>query len=196
MSTPTDSFPSTPAGSLAGHLHELRAKWGWFVALGVILIVAGAIALGSSYGLVVGTLISVYYIGAMMVVAGIAQIFHAFAVKGWGGFFFWLLDGLLYLVAGVIAFTNPDLAAAVLTLLLGISLIVGGLFRLVAAFKLRPAAGWGWILFSAIIAILLGIEITVQWPINSMWILGLFLGVDLIFNGFTVLMLGLGLKKK
>lgn len=196
MSTPTGSFSQTPGSSLAGHLHELRAKWGWFVALGIIMIVAGMIALGSSYGLVVGTLISVYYIGAMMIVGGIAQIFHAFSVKGWGGFFFWLLDGILYLAAGVLAFTQPDLAATVLTLLLGISLIVGGIFRVIAAFQMRPATGWGWILFSAIIAIILGIEITVQWPINSLWILGLFLGVDLLFNGFSILMLGFGLKKK
>ncbi|MCJ8142463.1 HdeD family acid-resistance protein [Ancylobacter sp. A5.8] len=192
MSTPSSI---TPAGSLASHLHEVRAKWGWFVALGLIMVIAGAVALGSSYGLVIGTLVSVYYIGAMMVVGGIAQIFHAFSVKGWGGFLFWLFDGILYLAAGALAFAQPDLAATVLTLLLGISLIIGGIFRLFAAFKLRPAKGWGWILFSAVIAMILGIEITVQWPINSMWILGLFLGIDLIFNGFTILMLGLGLRK-
>ncbi|MCS0493690.1 HdeD family acid-resistance protein [Ancylobacter mangrovi] len=195
MSTPSDSVPQTPAGSFASHLKELHAKWGWFVALGIIMIIAGVIALGSSYGLLLGTLISVYYIGAMMVVGGVAQIFHAFSVKGWGGFLFWLLDGILYLAAGALAFAQPDLAATVLTLLLGVALIVGGIFRLIAAFQMRPAPGWGWILFSAVIAILLGIEITVQWPINSMWILGLFLGVDLLFNGFTVLMLGLGLKR-
>lgn len=195
MSTPSDSLSQTPGGAFAGHLKEVRAKWGWFVALGIIMILAGMIALGSAYTLAFGTLFSVYYIGAMMVVGGVAQIFHAFAVKGWGGFFFWLLDGVLYLAAGVIAFLHPMMAAAVLTLLLGISLIVGGIFRLIASFQMRPATGWGWLLFSAIIAIILGIEITVQWPINSMWILGLFLGVDLLFNGFTVLMLGLGLKK-
>ncbi|MBB3772093.1 uncharacterized membrane protein HdeD (DUF308 family) [Angulomicrobium tetraedrale] len=195
MSTPSNSLPHSPTGSLAGHLKELRAKWGWFVALGIVMILAGLIALGSSYTLVIGTLISVYYIGAMMIVGGVAQIFHAFGMKGWGGFFFWLLDGILYLAAGVLAFTQPDLAATVLTLLLGIALIIGGLFRAIAAFQMRPAPGWGWILFSAIIAIILGVEITVQWPINSLWILGLFLGIDLLFNGFTVLMFGLGLKK-
>ncbi|MFT0859754.1 HdeD family acid-resistance protein [Ancylobacter sp. G4_0304] len=193
MSTPS-SIP--PANPLAGHLHELRAKWGWFVALGIIMVIAGAVALGSAYGLVVGTLVSVYYIAAMMVVGGIAQIFHAFSVQGWGGFLFWLLDGILYLAAGAFAFAQPDLAATVLTLLLGIALIVGGIFRLIAAFKLRPAPGWGWILFSAVIAIILGFDITAQWPVNSMWILGLFLGINLIFNGITTLMLGFGLRKK
>ena len=193
MSTPTDSLPSTPAGSLAGHIHQFRAKWGWFVALGAVMIVAGLIALGNLFA---GTLVSVLYIGAMMAVGGVAQIIHAFQVKGWGAFLFWLLDGVLYLAAGAIAFMNPLLAAEVLTLLLGVSLVIGGIFRLIAAFQLRPADGWGWILFSALIAILLGIEIVVRWPINSVWILGLFLGIDLIFNGFTVLMLGFGLKKK
>lgn len=197
MSSPASPSPAgfSPSASLAGHLHEVRAKWGWFVALGILLIVAGMVALGSAYTLAFGTLFLVYYIGAGMVLGGVAQIAHAFAVKGWGAFSFWLLDGLLYLVAGVIAFLHPMMAAAVLTLLLGVALAVGGVFRLVAAFKLRPASGWGWLAFSAVIAIILGIEITLQWPVNSMWILGLFLGVDLVFNGFTVLMLGLGLKK-
>lgn len=195
MSLPTDSLPPTPGRRLAGHLSELRAKWGWFVALGLLMIVAGFIALGSIYTLAVGTLMSVLYIGAMMAVAGIAQIFHAFQVKGWGAFLFWLLEGVLYLAGGAIAFANPTLAASVLTLLLGVALTVGGLFRLFAAINLRPAAGWGWVAFSAAIAILLGFEIITRWPINSEWILGLFLGVNLVFNGLSTLMLGLRLKK-
>lgn len=195
MTVPTDSLTPTPGGMLAGHIHEIRAKWGWFVGLGIVMVLAGLIALGSAYTMAFGTLLSVYYIGAMMAVGGVAQIIQAFQVKGWGAFSFWLLDGLLYLAAGVLAFLHPMMAAAVLTLLLGVSLIVGGLFKLFAAFKVRPAAGWGWLAISAVIAILLGIEVTVQWPVNSMWILGLFLGVGLVFNGITTLMFGLRIKK-
>jgi len=195
MSTPTQPFTPTPGASLAGHLHMLRAKWGWFVALGIIMIVAGMVALGSIYTLAVGTLVSVLYIGAMMAVAGVAQIIQAFQVKGWGAFTFWLLDGLLYLAGGIIAFVNPSLAASVLTLLLGVSLLVGGGFRLFAALNLRPTTGWGWLAFSAVIAMLLGLEIITRWPIDTEWILGMFLGINLVFNGFASLMLGLRLKK-
>ena len=195
MSTPTQPVTPTPGASLAGHLHEVRAKWGWFVALGIIMIVAGMVALGSIYTLAVGTLVSVLYIGAMMAVAGVAQIFHAFQVKGWGAFTFWLLEGLLYLGGGIIAFINPTLAASVLTLMLGVALLVGGGFRLFAALNVRPAPGWGWLAFSAVIAMILGLEIITRWPINSEWILGMFLGINLVFSGFATLMLGLRLKK-
>ncbi|WP_038360076.1 HdeD family acid-resistance protein [Bosea sp. 117] len=192
MSLPTDSLSPTPAGSLAGQLSTLRAKWGWFVALGALMIIAGLIALAN---LMLGTLVSVLYIGVMMAVAGVGQIFHAFGVKGWGAFFFWLLAGVLYLVAGAMVFNNPLLAAGVFTLVLGVSLVVAGIFRGIAAFQLRPHEGWGWLAFSAAITLLLGIEIMIRWPVNSVWILGLFLGIDLLFNGVAVLLLGLRLKK-
>lgn len=192
MSLPTDSMTPTPGGMVAGHLSELRAKWGWFVALGLLMIIAGAIALGN---LVLSTVVSVLYIGVLMAISGGAQIVHAFQVKTWGAFIFWLLDGLLFLAAGIIAVVVPMVAAEMLTLLLGISLIIGGAFRLVAAFQLRPADGWGWIAFSAVIAVLLGIEIIAGWPVSGLWVLGLLLGIDLIFNGVAVLFLGFGLKK-
>jgi uncharacterized membrane protein HdeD (DUF308 family) len=192
MSLPSDSLTPTPAGTIVGHISEMRAKWGWFVALGILMIVAGLIAMGN---LVLGTVVSVLYVGAMMAVAGVGEIFHAFQVKGWGAFLFWLLSGLLYLAAGIIAFMNPLLAAAWLTLLLGIALIVAGVFRGIAAWHARPHAGWGWLAFSSFVSLLLGIEIVIRWPVNSLWILGLFLGIDLIFNGVAVLMLGMRLKK-
>ncbi len=192
MSLSSDSPTPTPGGLVAGQLSELRAKWGWFVALGLLMIIAGAIALGN---LVLSTVVSVLYIGVMMAISGGAQIIHSFQVKTWGAFAFWLLDGLLFLAAGIVAIVVPMVAAEMLTLLLGVSLIVGGVFRLIAAFKLRPAEGWGWIAFSAVIAILLGIEIIAGWPLSGLWVLGLLLGIDLIFNGVAVLFLGFGLKK-
>lgn len=192
MSLPTDSLTPTPAGALAGQFAELRAKWGWFVGLGVVMIIAGMIALGN---LVTSTVVSVLFIGVTMAISGGAQIVQAFQVKGWGAFAFWLLDGLLFLIAGAIAIAQPMLAAEMLTLLLGVSLIVGGVFRLVAAFRMRPAEGWGWIAISAAIGILLGIQIILGWPVSGLWVLGLLLGLDLLFNGLAVLMLGLHLKK-
>ncbi len=82
---------------------EVSSKWGWFVALGVALLILGGIAFGN---LVLATVVSVYYVGIMMLVAGIIEIIHAFGVKT-GSFFFWLLSGLLYAAAGIVAFFNP-----------------------------------------------------------------------------------------
>lgn len=170
---------------------ELSSKWGWFVALGVALLILGGIAFGN---LVLATVVSVYYVGLMMLFAGIIEIIHAFGVKTWGRFFFWLLSGLLYTAAGVVAFVNPILAAGILTFLLAATLLGAGAFRIWLGFKSKPATGWGWIVAAGVITALAGLVIALQWPVNSLFILGLFLAVDLIFQGWAFIAFGLGIK--
>ena len=104
------------ATSRSSELEPLRAKSGWIVALGVIYVIAGIIALGS---VVMATVASVFVVGIMMLVAGIAEVINAFQVKTWGRFLFWLLLGALYIIAGFVTFENPLLAAVLLTLILG-----------------------------------------------------------------------------
>ena len=127
---------------LKERMGELRSKWGWFVGLGIVMLIVGVIALGN---LLAATVASVYLVGFMMLIAGGFEIAHSFGVKTWGGFFWWLLGGLLYAIAGIIAFNNPLLASAVLTLLLAASLIASGararLDRLQALVAHRARAG-------------------------------------------------------
>lgn len=177
--------------TLKERMGELRSKWGWFVALGIVMLIVGVIALGN---LLVATVASVYLVGFMMLIAGGAEIAHAFGVKTWGGFFLWLVGGLLYAVGGIIAFSNPLLAAGVLTLLLAISLIAAGLARLWIGLKHWSHKGSGWIVVAAVVTLACGILIALRWPVNSVWILGLFLAVDMIFQGWTSIALGLALK--
>lgn len=177
--------------ALKERMGELHSKWGWFVGLGIVMLVAGVIALGN---LLAATVASVYLVGFMMLIAGGFQIAHAFGVKSWGGFFFWLLGGLLYAVAGVIAFSNPLLGAGVLTLLLAASLVASGAVRLWIGYKHWSHKGSGWIVAAAVITLLAGVVIAIGWPVNSLWVLGMFLAIDLIFQGWTCIALGLALK--
>ena len=188
MATPS----STPASSATDALHSIRAHWGWFVALGIAFIVLGAIALAH---VLVATLASVLYVGALMVVAGVVQVIHAFRVQTWGRFFYWLLSGLLYAVAGFFAFYNPLLASAVLTFLLAVALVAAGLLRLWVGWEHRAEKGSGWIIAAGIVTLLVGILIALRWPANSLWVLGLFLAIDLVFQGWTFIAFGLALKK-
>lgn len=174
------------------NLSELRSKWGWFVLLGVALLALGIIAAGN---LVVATVASVFFVGAMMIVAGIVEIVHSFGVKSWGTFLLWLLSGILYVVAGYLAFTNPLLATIVLTLLLAVSLIVSGLLRIWIGFTSRELTGWGWVVAAGVITVLAGLIIAAKWPVNSVFILGIFLAADLIFQGISYIAFGFGLKK-
>jgi len=170
----------------------LRAKWGWIVALGVVYTIAGIIALGS---VVLATVASVFVVGIMMLVAGVAEVINAFQVKTWGKFLFWLLLGALYIVAGVVTFENPLLAAAVLTLVLAIALIASGIMRIFLAFSLKDAAPWIWVLLSGVVTLLLGLVILSHWPVSSLYVLGLFLGIDLVFAGASWIGIGLGLRR-
>lgn len=171
---------------------ELRAKWGWLVALGVIMLFLGGIALANLF---LATVASVYYVGALMLVGGVLHVAHAFQVRGWESVLFWALSGLLYLMAGLLTFANPLLASAILTLLIGVALIFAGLVRLWVGFRLKGAEGWGWIVLSGVVTTLAGIIIAIGWPVNSLWILGLFLAIDLVMQGWSLVALGLALKR-
>jgi uncharacterized membrane protein HdeD (DUF308 family) len=178
-------------GEVSG-LEPLRAKSGWIIALGVIYIIGGIIALGS---VVLATVATVFVVGIMMLIAGVAEVINAFQIKTWGKFILWLLLGALYIVAGFLTFENPLLAAAFLTLFLGISLIVSGIMRVVLAFSMQQTMPWIWVLLSGIITILLGLVIVAHWPVSSLYILGLFLGIDLVIAGVGWIGIGFGLKR-
>ncbi|MBX9944387.1 MAG: HdeD family acid-resistance protein [Reyranella sp.] len=180
--------------SLADGLKALSTKWRWVVALGVVFLAAGVIALGS---VVAATASAVIIVGVMMLMGGAMEIFAAFNVKDWGKFLFWLLLGALYVAAGVIAIMNPFAAATILTLMLGIALVIGGVLRLFLAFQMKQAgASWGWVALSGVITLLLGGMIIAQWPASSFFVLGIFLGIDLIFIGSAWITMGLALRKR
>lgn len=184
----------TPQQGLAEGIRALRSKWGWIVALGVVFMIAGVIALGS---VVMATETAVLVVGIMMAMAGVSEIIAAFNVKDWGKFALWMLLGLLYVAAGVICWLNPLMAATTLTLLLGIALMVGGIVRGYLAWNVREAGKpWGWVAASAVITLLLGLIIIAKWPYSSLYTLGVFLGIDLIFIGSGWLTIGLALKKR
>jgi uncharacterized membrane protein HdeD (DUF308 family) len=144
---------------------------------------------------VTATKVSVFVVGIMMVIAGVAEVFNAFQIRTWGRFLLWLLLGALYIVAGVLTFENPELAAAILTLFLGVALIVSGVMRIILAFSMLAAMPWGLVLLSGIITLLLGLIIVAHWPTASLYVLGIFLGVDLIIAGAGWVAIGLGLRQ-
>src|ERR1700722_2851296 len=112
-------------------LSPLRAKWGWIVALGIVYTIVGFIALGS---VMTATVASVFVVGVMMIIAGVTEVISAFQIKSWGRFLLWVVLGVLYIVAGFVTFENPLLAAALLTLILGASLVASGIIRIILAF--------------------------------------------------------------
>ncbi len=162
-------------------------KWGWFVALGVLMIMGGGIAFGN---VLAATVASVYTVGIVMLAGGLLHLAQAFRVRVWERVMYWILSGGCYTVAGVFAFLNPLLASAVLTLLMAVALMVAGGFRIWSAFNLRPLKGWGWIALGGVVTALAGLVIAAGWPVNSLWILGLFLAIDLVMQGLALIAFG------
>jgi uncharacterized membrane protein HdeD (DUF308 family) len=188
MTNISQTMPSPQASDTA----PLRAGSGWIIALGVVYVIAGFFALGS---LMSATVASVLVVGVMMIIAGVAEVFNAFQIKSWGKFLVWALLGVLYIIAGFITFENPFFAAVLLTLLLGASLVASGIVRLFLAFSMKRETPWVWVALSAVVTLLLGLVILARWPVNSVYILGLFLGIDLIVAGASWIGLGVGLRR-
>ena len=172
-------------------LAPLHAKWGWIVALGIVYLVAGVIALGSVFA---ATVASVLVVGIMMMIAGVAEVINAFQVKTWGRFFFWLILGILYIVAGFVAWDNPLLTAVWLTLFLGAALVASGIVRIFLGFNMQHGSPWMWVVVSGLITLVLGLIILAHWPFSAVYTLGIFLGVDLVFAGASWIGLGMGLR--
>lgn len=172
-------------------LEEVKSSWGWFLALGIILILLGTVAIGRAC---LFTEVSVFFFGWLMIGAGAVQAIHAFwRERGWGGFFIDLLMGVLYVVVGFMVVANPGATAVALTLLIAMFLIFEGIFRMVAAVSVRYP-NWGWMLLCGGVSLLLGILIWRQWPLSGIWVIGLFVGIQMILNGWSLVMLGLAAK--
>jgi uncharacterized membrane protein HdeD (DUF308 family) len=166
---------------------ELRRSWGWYLALGIVLIVLGTIAIGSTF---VMTIASVFFFGWLLIIGGAMEVIHAFWHKRWAGFFLDLLTGILYVVAGWMMVSNPQESALLLTLVIAMFLVFEGVFRIVAALAARYPH-WGWVMFNGVISLILGIMIWRQWPYSGLWVIGLFVGIEMLLNGWSLVMLSL-----
>jgi uncharacterized membrane protein HdeD (DUF308 family) len=175
---------------LAG-LEEVRRNWFWFLALGIALIVLGVLALGAPW---LVTVASVLLFGWLLLFAGVAEAVGAFWARRWSGFFLHLLGGVLNIVIGLLLVAHPTLAALALTLLLAAFFLVGGLFRVGAAAAVQ-FPGWPWAVLSGAVTALLGLLIWAEWPSSAVWVIGLFVGIELIFRGVGWVMFALAARE-
>jgi uncharacterized membrane protein HdeD (DUF308 family) len=171
-------------------VETVRRNWGWYVLLGVCLVILGVIAIGSPLAMALTTTVAVVLFGCLLMVGGVLQAVMGVWERRWSGFFLDLLAGLLDLVVGFIIIANPGLAEVVLTLFIALWLMFGGLFRIVVAFTV-PFHHRVWLGLGGVIELVLGIMILNRWPGSSFWVIGLFIGIDLIFRGWALVMLGL-----
>jgi len=174
-------------------LRALRDRWIWFLLLGIALVVLGSIAIGWACIATI-TIAATWVFGFLLLAAGIAEIIHAFTAGRWSGTLVHMLLGVLYVTVGFMIIEDPGESAIILTKIISIFLIIGGVFRIVAALSQR-FAGWGWVLLNGAVTLLLGVLVFKQLPFSGLWFIGLYLGIDMILNGWSYIMLALALRR-
>ncbi|RJX32731.1 MAG: HdeD family acid-resistance protein [Desulfarculus sp.] len=182
----------TDTGSLQAQVwHALHDHWRGLLILGIVFLILGSAAIVAPWAAALAVNVLV---GWLLLISGVVQILHSFQAHRWG--LIWnLLGSAVYIVAGVLLLTQPLTGVITLTLLLAAFFIVEGVYKLVLAFKVKPSRAWGWLFFSGLLALLLGLLIWARWPGDAPWVLGLLLGIDLIFGGWSLIMVSMAARR-
>lgn len=168
---------------LAAGIEEIRSSWGWFLTLGILFVLLGAVCV---IGDVTATFATVLVVGWMLLFSGIFGLVHAFRTHSSQAFLLSLLSALFRGFTGYLLLRYPVAGAASLTLILASLLIVAGLFRAIGSGMLKFPR-WGWSVFSGIVSLVLGIMLLAQMPVSSVWFIGFAIGVDLICDGASLI---------
>lgn len=168
---------------LAAGIEEVRSSWGWFLALGILFTLLGAVCV---IGNVSATFATVLVFGWMLLFSGIFGLVHAFRTHTSQAFLLSLLSALFRGITGFLLIRYPLAGATTLTLILASFFIVTGLFRAIGAGTLKLPR-WGWSVFSGIVSLVLGIMLLAQMPVSSVWFIGFAVGVDLICDGASLI---------
>ena len=169
---------------------EIIQYWGWFLAFGIGVLVLGIAAVVRA---VTATVASMLFFGWLLVLASGIEIAQAVMVGHWAGFFQHLLAAVLFGITGLLIVMRPVISAEVATVFMAMFFLIGGLFQLIGSVAIA-SPGWGWQAADEVITFVLGLLVLAQWPASGLWVIGLFVGIDLIFYGCAWIALALGLR--
>jgi uncharacterized membrane protein HdeD (DUF308 family) len=164
--------------------------WAFLVGMGVCLMALGVAAIGFSF---VATLASVVVFGVVLLLGALFQIVTALWGRSWRGFLLHLLAGVLYLIVGVFMIDYPVAAALGITLLIAVGLLASGILRVIVT-VIERFDGWGSLFLSGVVSFVLGVSIWRQWPWSGVWVIGLFVGIEMLSSGLSWAMFGLAVR--
>lgn len=157
----------------------------WFMALGILSFILGVLALSIP---VATTIASVFFLGSLLFISGVFQIFRSFQTTKGKEFVLHLVIGIFYFSVGVIMILNPGISAVSLSLLIASFFVIGGILRIARAVGSR-FHHWGWVFFNGLVSLALGLLIWAGWPLSGFWVIGLFVGIEMIVFGMSMIML-------
>jgi uncharacterized membrane protein HdeD (DUF308 family) len=167
---------------------QIKQNWGWFLALGIVFVLAGIAAIAFP---LLSTIAAKIALGWIFLAGGVLMIVHSFSSARWQGFLLGLLIGILYLVAGGWLAFFPLTGIITLTILLAALFLAEGVLEVIMAFRVRPHEGWGWLLLSGLVAVAVGVMIGMNLPSSATWAIGLLTGVNLLSTGVSFIVLAL-----
>jgi uncharacterized membrane protein HdeD (DUF308 family) len=169
----------------------LGAHWGWLVALGLALVLFGILAIWRAR---IATLVSVAFIGALLLVGALSVFIVAFSFTGyWTAFFIHVVWAVLLAIIGFILVTRPAISAEAITLVMAFYFLATGVVVIGFALSSHVQGQWLYVADGAVSAAL-GALLLAGWPVTGLWAIGLFIGIDLILRGGAIVALGLGLR--
>jgi uncharacterized membrane protein HdeD (DUF308 family) len=169
---------------------DIRHKWGWLLVLGISMVILGTIALFITPAATIGT---VLVLGWLLVVSGVVEAIQSFRVRQWGGIFLHLIGGILGLLVGLLVVTHPVAGALAFTLLFASFFTIIGVFRLIAAIRLKFPK-WGWAAFDGAVTLLLGVLLWTDWPGSGLWFIGFAVGLSLLLRGWSYVMFAIAVR--
>jgi uncharacterized membrane protein HdeD (DUF308 family) len=172
--------------------HQVKSNAGWGIVIGILTAVLGLLLIAYPFFAAKATTILIAWI---LIIAGVFEIVQAVRAQTVGAFFSRLLLGVVYGFGGVVLRLNPLRGVAVLSLVLGVMLLAEAVVTAVLAFQAKPASGWGWFLFDAVITAILGFLILAHWPASSVWAIGTLVGVAVLVRGITRIAFSVGLRR-
>jgi len=161
----------------------LQMHWRLFLAEGVFFIFLGLCAMLVPQFFTVAIVV---FLGWILLFGGIVHVSRAFVFDNMPGFGWWMFMGILQVIVGYLFITKPVAGALTLTMLMTVFFALEGIAKMSLALMMRPLANWGFILFSGITALVFALIIWISWSESAHWLLGLFLGINMIFLGWSL----------
>ena len=171
---------------------QLGKSWRYLAVVGGMISVLGLLAI--AFPFVTGLSLSML-LGVLLIIGAIGHVAHAFSARGWKGFLAQTVLAAIYAVGGIALLVNPALGLATLTLVLAGFLLADGVVEMGMGLRLRPESGWGWLVASGVLALLVGVLVWMGWPSTAAWALGVLFGVNLLSTGLSMVMLAMGGRK-
>ncbi|MCK4841028.1 MAG: DUF308 domain-containing protein [Methylococcales bacterium] len=169
-------------------IEYLQKHWKLFFAEGVFFVILGTLAIIVPHIFTLGIII---FLGWLLLLGGIFQIIRAVNIINMPGFSLWFAIGLLQTIIGYFLVTEPAQGSLTITLLLTVFFAIEGLTKIYFALMMRSLPKWGWVFFSGITALFLAIVVWLGWPQTGLWVLGLLLGINMIFLGWSLIQISL-----